>query len=313
MFGFASYLFGHFIFLIGSWLLDKHVYDRLRKPTYQQQIKRLSEGKPLSALLPRYLSRVFFAKDADSAVSQAVRIKEHYLDPIESASSINAFQWSKARLTLENPEASAAVQRFEADSKFFRSLVILCLLILTVLAPFGLLAKSREVAWVSVPLLGLALWRYMDQRCKATNQAYWYIITLEGKSESTFLRPSLLSGGPSHAGGVVFRHRKNCVEYLLVRAKEAPHEWVLPKGHIERGEDMKQTAVREVREETGVWARITRPLKCESFLVDETTIHVQFYLMEAVEGRLDRLLSRLGFSLLTLVKRWTEHERRERT
>lgn len=54
----------------------------------------------------------------------------------------------------------------------------------------------------------------------------------------------------THAGGVVFREGR----VLLVRAKPAPHDWVLPKGHIEQGEAPAETAVREVREEAGVEA-----------------------------------------------------------
>ena len=41
---------------------------------------------------------------------------------------------------------------------------------------------------------------------------------------------------------------------LLVRAKPEPHDWVLPKGHIEAGEAPADTAAREVREEAGVEA-----------------------------------------------------------
>jgi 8-oxo-dGTP pyrophosphatase MutT (NUDIX family) len=56
----------------------------------------------------------------------------------------------------------------------------------------------------------------------------------------------------THAGGAVVRRQARKDFILLVRAKPAPHHWVLPKGHIERGERPEQTARREVREEAGV-------------------------------------------------------------
>jgi 8-oxo-dGTP pyrophosphatase MutT (NUDIX family) len=58
----------------------------------------------------------------------------------------------------------------------------------------------------------------------------------------------------THAGGVVLRDGR----VLLVRAKPAPHDWVLPKGHIEKDETPAETAVREVREEAGVEATAGR-------------------------------------------------------
>lgn len=63
---------------------------------------------------------------------------------------------------------------------------------------------------------------------------------------------------PTHAGGIV--HRADTGRVLLVRARPAPHDWVLPKGRIEAGETPEQTAVREVREEAGVEATVIERL-----------------------------------------------------
>jgi ADP-ribose pyrophosphatase YjhB (NUDIX family) len=220
-------------------------------------------------------------KAGNQAVNLAGRIKEHYLGPLKANSAINTFQWCKARLTLERPEALATVQRFEADSKFFRSLII----VLFILIARGLVENQLPITIGSAVALVLAFSRYVDQRLKSTDQSYWCVITLEGQREDGFRQPRQEQGNAiSHAGGVVFRHRTDQVEYLLVQAKNAPQEWVLPKGHIEAWERMEETAVREVREETGVWARIKDKLNTISFAVNGEPAKAQFFLMEAVEA-----------------------------
>lgn len=54
------------------------------------------------------------------------------------------------------------------------------------------------------------------------------------------------------AGGIVYRRSKDGkdIEFLLIQ--DAKNRWTIPKGHIEPGEDSKQTAEREIREETGL-------------------------------------------------------------
>ncbi|HUD05936.1 MAG TPA: NUDIX domain-containing protein [Candidatus Saccharimonadales bacterium] len=53
------------------------------------------------------------------------------------------------------------------------------------------------------------------------------------------------------AGGIIFRrNQKNDVEILLIQ--DAKNRWTIPKGHVEPGEEPRQTAEREIQEETGL-------------------------------------------------------------
>ena len=59
----------------------------------------------------------------------------------------------------------------------------------------------------------------------------------------------------SCGGVVIFRGK---ILLLYKNYKNKYEGWVLPKGTVEPGEEHRQTAVREVREETGVDARIVK-------------------------------------------------------
>lgn len=52
------------------------------------------------------------------------------------------------------------------------------------------------------------------------------------------------------AGGVVFRRNETRIEILMIQDRLG--RWTIPKGHVEAGESIEQTALREVAEETGL-------------------------------------------------------------
>ena len=59
-------------------------------------------------------------------------------------------------------------------------------------------------------------------------------------------------------GGVVIYRGK--ILLLFKKYHDRYNGWVLPKGTVEPGEDFKNTAVREVKEELNIIPEIIRPL-----------------------------------------------------
>ena len=92
------------------------------------------------------------------------------------------------------------------------------------------------------------------------------------------------------AGGVVYRNESGEVSIILC-GRSTPKTWSLPKGTPDPGEAAEETALREVREETGLDVVIDSDLgEIEYwFTISEARIHkrVQFYLMSPVGGSID--------------------------
>lgn len=91
------------------------------------------------------------------------------------------------------------------------------------------------------------------------------------------------------AGGLVYRRRGGETRVVLVaRRRDGVLVWTIPKGHVERGEKMVETALREVREETGLAATIDAPLGDVTY----------WYARHDGEGRPVRVLKRVRFFLM---------------
>ena len=86
----------------------------------------------------------------------------------------------------------------------------------------------------------------------------------------------------SCGGVVIFRGK---ILLLYKNYKNKYEGWVLPKGTVEAGEEYKETAAREVLEETGVKASIIKYIgkSQDSFTVPEDAVEktVHWYLMMA--------------------------------
>jgi 8-oxo-dGTP pyrophosphatase MutT (NUDIX family) len=277
---FASYLFGHLVFLLSSWLDE--FYGWARGYTLNEQIRRLAIRGKLIPWPLRLGIWAVFRDESDHAFRRAEQVKKRLLSPLQAHRAVNTFQWCKVWLNVESPPCLQAVQRLEADSKFFRSFVVV-LAVLLISSPWHH-PGSPLLAFGTAGLLLLALWRYIEQRWKATNQAYWSVLTLTARQRQiSFAEPGPQpQGGPTHAGGVVMRGNGPGTRFLLVEATDDPRQWVLPKGHIELNESPMETAVREVHEEAGVWARVAGELRDVSYSDRGSVITVRIYRMEAI-------------------------------
>ena len=102
------------------------------------------------------------------------------------------------------------------------------------------------------------------------------------------MRPASLRKLTS-SGGVIYRKDGDIAEIALISVRDGRF-WCLPKGLIDKGETPEVTAVREVREESGLSGRIIDKLGEIAywyFMQDENakcrkTVH--FYLMEYENG-----------------------------
>ncbi len=54
------------------------------------------------------------------------------------------------------------------------------------------------------------------------------------------------------SGGIVFRRNAQTRQIEILLIQDAKDRWTIPKGHIEENESAKETAEREIREETGL-------------------------------------------------------------
>lgn len=94
------------------------------------------------------------------------------------------------------------------------------------------------------------------------------------------------------AGGVVYQ--KNPELQILVSKHSQHHGWVFPKGLIgdhEEGESKEQTAIREVKEETGIDGEIERELAPVEYFYEweneKIKKTVYYFIMKFIGGNIN--------------------------
>ncbi|OGL43155.1 MAG: hypothetical protein A2W05_00190 [Candidatus Schekmanbacteria bacterium RBG_16_38_10] len=98
------------------------------------------------------------------------------------------------------------------------------------------------------------------------------------------------------SGGVIFKKSNNSFEIALI-SKRKGKIWCLPKGHVEEGEHLTETAVREVKEETGLTGEV----------LDKIDDIVYWYSNKDKEGNLIKIFKRVYFFLLKYVDGETQN------
>jgi len=91
------------------------------------------------------------------------------------------------------------------------------------------------------------------------------------------------------AGGIIYRRRRGLGEVALIRKRD---NWCLPKGHVEEGEGLRETALREVQEETGLEGRVVCKVGDIAY----------WYTNRTKEGETIRIFKRVYFYLIRYLK-----------
>lgn len=280
----SGYVAGHFVFMTAS-KLDDWLYDPLNDATPLGLIAKVADGKCKGApgLVRQLLARWLLGDERKrfACLRRAKALRDLQLGAFGHGEPVNTFQWSKAWLIQRDFAGSVAqIERYEADSKFFRSFFVVIVALASLIgARFGFESAYTWFAlFLAIVLGAFSLKRYCSQRVKAIEHTYRCAF-IAASSDPT-LAASIDPGGSAtklRAGGVVMRERKGVGrEILLVSASDGipksagtppdgATRWVLPKGKVRPFESNKEAAVREVLEESGVLAQPTGDLGVFSF------------------------------------------------
>jgi hypothetical protein len=160
----AAYFIGYAIFIISSYVDE--LFDGLKNKYTHDDENQINIKKVKKV---RWLKWVFpYIDDTNELTNQIIPIKEKHLG-YSKHKPITAYQYCYRRLMIEGyPHMIAEVERYEASSKFFRSMIVVWFL--------GFFVFFS----IAFTLLIISLLVYLNRRQKALNVAIKNILVIEG-------------------------------------------------------------------------------------------------------------------------------------
>ena len=191
----AGWVLGHVLHGIGG-LLDPLLYDPLFKPrdtVFVDQAHDLEDNR-FRLAVHRYLHKndniYLLAKEMTDVPGGQNQQRPGAGVPRGAAVPGGMYQWARTWLDSHSPDATAHLDRIEADSKLFRSLAVLCLIATPTLIKFPKeweLSRNHPRTVIVVALAGLvfSLWRYCDLRNKMIRRCYLHYVQLRFEARAT--------------------------------------------------------------------------------------------------------------------------------
>ncbi|HKY29418.1 MAG TPA: hypothetical protein VJM12_15875 [Pyrinomonadaceae bacterium] len=161
-----SYIVGHLLHAMGSKLLDDYVYGPIYLRLFRPSHKRAAKLDPHA-----------LENDEEAVKTLLARVR---LKTDANKIGTNYYEWCLSDIRVARPAGAAEVDRLQADSKFFRSMVFVFLV--------AALVSTREAqAMFSIGAFALtifAIWRFCDLRWTATKRLYeQYLLNSEHRIE----------------------------------------------------------------------------------------------------------------------------------
>lgn len=172
----AAYVLGHVLSALGGLLLDP-IYDVVYRDWW---IERHNKKKAKRYRLMVESSKTLARTEWSDALGQQMTDDDQ--------GNFNTYSWSRARVIAAGNAGATEIERTQADSKFFRSFVLVLLAGLIFVGFIGSLVLSGHRALEAAVLLGLlllAVWRYFALRLSAIVLAYEHYLQLHVASPET--------------------------------------------------------------------------------------------------------------------------------